>query len=722
MRVILGFLPMLFASHNAIDLEQRLGGLPREGLPLKATVNVHWEDHHIPFIEAENDADLAVALGIVHVHLRWGQMEIMRRVALGRVSEMIGPFGVKIDHVFRALGLARVAASIAEVLPAETAQWLESFVTGINHAIECAPRRPSEFRTLGISRERWRVEDVLALGRLAAVDVTWLTLIPLLREHDKALAARLWRRAVGLEGARGGTPTGGTGSLIASVLTRWLCWTGGSNSVALAPSRSASGGAWLASDPHLPVMLPNPFLIAGYKSPSFHVVGLMIPGLPFVASGRNPKIAWGGTNLHAASSDLFDVSDLPRQSIAERRERIRVRWGVDRTVTVRESPLGPVVSDLAILGRPRRRAFALRWVGSMPSDEITAMLRLNRATNWDEFRASLGSFAVPGQNLTYADAEGHIGKVMAVRLPRRPFAPVDEPVRPGSDADQWRSFLTAADLPVVFDPGDGFVASANEKPSGTTVPIGYVFSSSNRSERLSHLLGAQPRHSFHDLTGLQQDVIEPSALKLRDDLVQTLRGIAGPANGPVQQMVRVLAAWDGRYNSEFEGRALLRVVGVLPDPIAHRTQASKPLCRDLERPGFDPCGHRGGGPRRSRHGGAKSCGCRGTEAREIPHMGRDASPATVASDRPFPDHRAVVLLWRLAFGRGERDGAEDGARAHGAPPLCEPRRFGAAHLGPIRSRCELFRAAWRSGRLVPQHHHARPGTAVADGTIHKGAA
>jgi penicillin G amidase len=544
---------MLFASRKAVSLEQRLSDLPRDGLPLTASVNVHWDNHQIPFIEAENDEDLAVTLGIVHVHLRWGQMEIMRRLALGRVSEMIGPFGVRIDHAFRALGLARVAASIAAILPRETAQWLDSFVIGINHAIDRAPRCPPEFRTLGISRERWRIEDILALERLAAADVTWPTLITLLRERDKDLAASLWRRALGVEGAGEGRPAAGAQSPVALALMRWLSWTGGSNSIALAPSRSASGGALLASDPHLPVMLPSPFLVAGYKSPSFHAVGLMIPGLPFVALGRNPRIAWGATNLHAASSDLFEVSDLPQQSIRERRERIRVRWTPDRTATIRESPLGPVVSDLAMLGRSKRGAFALRWVGDAPSDEITAMLRVNRANNWDEFRAAFGSFAVPGQTLTYADVEGHIGKIMAARLPRRSSALPGEPVRRGSDADEWRSFVAAADLPIVFDPADGLVASANEKPSGTPVPVGYVFSSSTRREQLDHLLAARPRYSFDDLAALQQDVSSPWALKLRDDLVRSLHEAAGPANPRLQDVLQTLAAWDGRYTPDSRG-------------------------------------------------------------------------------------------------------------------------------------------------------------------------
>src|SRR5690606_18695570 len=85
----------------------------------------------------------------------------------------------------------------------------------------------------------------------------------------------------------------------------------GSNSFAVSARRSASGAALIASDPHLGVVLPNLWLSAGMQSPSHHAVGLMIPGVPVVALGRNRWIAWGGTSLHAASSDLFDVSAVP---------------------------------------------------------------------------------------------------------------------------------------------------------------------------------------------------------------------------------------------------------------------------------------------------------------------------------------------------------------------------------------------------------------------------
>ena len=151
--------------------------------------------------------------------------------------------------------------------------------------------------------------------------------------------------------------------------------------------------------------MPNLWILAGVKSPGFHAVGMMIPGVPFIAVGRNADIAWGGTNMRAASSDLYDISALPPGAIRSRSERIGVRWWADRTVEVRETSLGPVISDAPPLkwqGGP----LALRWVGHERGDEITAMVKVMKARNFEQFRRAFATFAVSAQNMIYADTGG----------------------------------------------------------------------------------------------------------------------------------------------------------------------------------------------------------------------------------------------------------------------------------------------------------------------------
>ena len=406
------------------DVAERLAAFPTAGLPLDETVTIHWSEQQIPFIEAESDGDAAFALGLVHAHLRLGQMATMRMIARGRVAEMIGPLGVDIDHGLRTLDFGRAAPEIERGMDAATRLWVQRFVDGINHYQDTAATLPHDFDVLNLEPEPWTVEDVFAMGRLAGTDVNWLVWMDLLPLRARAGWDELWARLVE-GGAVSVARSDGDGDT--ARMQRWLggLSKSGSNSLAVAGHRTDTGGALMANDPHLGILVPNVWLIAGIKSPSYHAVGLMAPGLPIFAIGRNPHIAWGGTNMRAASSDLYDVSDVPVSEIDERRESIGVRWWFDSDVTVRESEWGPIVTDVPLLADFDLPPLALKWTGHDASDEIGAMLAVSRARTFDEFRAAFDGFAVPGQNMLYADADGNIGRVLAVRLPNRNGPPAD---------------------------------------------------------------------------------------------------------------------------------------------------------------------------------------------------------------------------------------------------------------------------------------------------------
>lgn len=538
------------------SLDERLKQMPREGLPLRAPVAIYWDEHQIPFIEAESDADAAFALGLVHAHLRLGQMEILRRISQGRLAEMGGPPAVDIDHALRILDLGRAAPAIVAAMPPQSRAWLDAFVAGINHYQATADPLPHEFALLGLDREPWRPEEVITLGRLASIDINWLVWFRLMQERERADWPELWARLVragstsapsfegppppalaGLEGLLGG--------LIRP----------GSNAVVVGAGRSANGSALLATDPHLNLALPNLWLVGGIKSPSYHAVGLMVPGLPFVAVGRNPWIAWAGTNLRAAASDLFDVAAAPPADLRQREAAIKVRWWLDRTVPLRDHALGPIISDAPMLSTRKGEQLALKWVGHEPTDELTAMLRLGQARDWTAFREALDGFAISPQNMLYADAQGNIGQVIATRLPNRSMTLPDDIVRPPGEAAAWSRMVTQRDLPASFNPPAGFLASANNRPVEASIPIGYFFSSDDRILRLQELLGAKPKISLPDLQALQRDVYKGSAVALRDRLVARVTALgARPALGPEEaQALDLIAAWDGYYRADSVG-------------------------------------------------------------------------------------------------------------------------------------------------------------------------
>lgn len=557
---------------------ERLGQLPTTGLPLNHPVVIHWHERQIPFIEATDDHDLAVALGMVHGHLRLTQIEIMRRVAQGRLAEILGAVALPVDRAMRIIDFTRAVPQIEAQLPAGTRAWLEGFVAGINALIAGPPKgplpeRPEEFRLLGVEPEPWTLTDVLAVGRLAASDFTWKVWQKLIRLTGREDWETIWERLIsdnatampsfsgqavaagGPHCARDGPPDDAEQRFDAEILVD-RAGRNGSNCFAVSAARSATGSAILASDPHLGLMLPNVWLVAGFKSPGFHAVGMMIPGLPVVALGRNAAIGWGGTSLHAGSSDLVDLSGLPPAAIASRQETIHVRWGRPETMTMRETVHGPVITDIPRFAKSGKGPLALTWIGHRPTDEVTAMLGLLQATDFDSFVAALDGFAAPGQTMVYADASGRIGSALAAHLPRRPQNPPADLAVPPETVGHWESLVTARDLPHAVDPPEGLLASANNRPGDTVVPVGFFFSADERVNRIRALLRAKDRLSVADMAAIQLDVAMPSAPGLARQLVDLAAdGLADEpeSKAAVEEMLQDLRDWDGAHRADSAG-------------------------------------------------------------------------------------------------------------------------------------------------------------------------
>jgi penicillin amidase len=529
------------------------------GLPLERPVRVRFDAHQIPFVEAETDADAATALGALHAHLRLGQMEITRRLSQGRLAELLGPTAVPLDHSLRSLGMGTALAAMRDSLPAETRAWIEAYVAGVNAYQRGMRRRPLEFALLRIPVRDWSLDDVLLVSRLAGADVNWVIWIDILGLRKAAHAWRaVWGRILELGYA---SPASFTPEAWDAYLPRLLggVMRSGSNSFA---ARAGAGRAWLASDPHLSVIFPNVWMLAGYKSPSYHLVGLMLPGLPFAALGRNPRVAWGATNMYAASSDLVDVGDLPASAFRERREAIRVRGWFPVEARLRETDYGPVISDAPYLARYRGSPVSLRWMGHLPSDEISAFLAANRAGDWGQFRAAFATYSVSGMNVVYADADGHVGQLLAVRLPRRPQgAPSDLLVAPADSDRAWSRTADSDALPCHFDPSDGFVVSANNLPADPGFPIGYLFPPGDRHARIKALLQGSRELTFERFKAIQADVHSPSCDRLRHLLSARIGQTSAASKGRgLRKMLACLAEWDGDYKAASRGAAAFQLL------------------------------------------------------------------------------------------------------------------------------------------------------------------
>ena len=527
-------------------LQQRLAMLPTDKLPLQAAVNIYWNDQLIPFVEAQSKADLAQAVGLIHGHLRLAQIELTRYLGTGRIAELIGPLGIEIDRSLRLLDVAKAVPEMIDNMSDDTRSWVENFLIGLNTAITHCPEQPHECKILGIQAKPWTMTDLITLARINSADISWLLWLKLLKVRHKLPSAQwreLWPKLAGADGPSGYGSEGPFG--VQHILARQT--RSGSNSSAISGARMANGHAAIVSDPHLPIAIPTTGFFIGVKAPGLHLVGAMMSGLPFFLLGRNKHIAWGATNLHSQGSDLFDVSGLADHDIDVEEQVVKARWGKEHKIKIRRTEFGPIVTDGLVMKSDTPAA--LRWQGHQPSDEIGAMMAVANAQNWEEFHQALKPFAVTGLNMVFAGGEQQrAGHCIAAHLPRRPQQIQEDLIIPTSAARYWDQIADTRAMPTKIDTEQGFVVSANERPTESDFSIGYFFAPKDRSQRLTELFQANNPLTLADLQASQLDVKMPGVLALCQLLLQA--AAHNPALPEDQEIIDLLAQWDGGYQAQ----------------------------------------------------------------------------------------------------------------------------------------------------------------------------
>lgn len=547
--------------------EERIAMFPTDGLALERPVTVYWNAQQVPFVDAETDGDAAYVLGMIHAHLRLGQMELARRLVYGRLSEIAGPIANPIDTTLRILNYPASARAVYEAAPPESRRWIDRFVAGINVYAARMKTVPHEFDLFALRREAWKPEDLYAVGRLAGTDYSWLVWFTLLKYRDSPKWETIWnvmldagsgriysqnrmRENITRELNRHSLEQQDADQL--HVLLELLQDSAelGSNSVVVDAAHSATDAPLIASDPHLGLSLPNLWFVAGLRSPSYHLVGMMAPTLPVFAFGRNEHIAWGGTNLHAAGSDLYDISGVDEKHLTTHTETLHNRFWFPTRITYRTSPWGPVISDAPLVPKAGKKTLALKWVGHGMSDEISSLLEVNRASNWREFNAAFANYAVPALNMLYADRDGNIGRISATQLPRRTEKTPGDIFSDPKDYDaRWERLVGADALPSQFIPREGFLVSANNPTPNGTVAVGYFFSPPDRASRLTDIVRHYGKMDVERLKQMQQDVFSASSLIVRDALLQRMRELEVKESAAAQTM----RAWNGYYYADSRG-------------------------------------------------------------------------------------------------------------------------------------------------------------------------
>jgi penicillin G amidase len=561
---------------------------PREGTfrltGVHGQVEILRDRWGVPHVFAASDDDAYFALGWATAQDRLFQMELNRRLAQGRLAEVFGSRAAPADRLFRTMDFAGTARRMMARARPEASRTAEAYARGINAWVrELNGRLPPEFALLRIGFEPARADDFAGiLGFMAwNLNLSW-EFDPLFeRLVDKVgeeRALELYPYDFG--GSPSVYPAPGAHGLRLSLLERpederdLLSFgpsLSGSNNWVVGPRRSATGKAILCNDPHLAHALPGIWYEAHVKTPTLDVAGVTVPGFPLVVIGHNRDIAWGMTNLMVDGADFFvekmDPDDPSRVMskgewvpILSRAERIKVRGAPDVTFTVRTTPHGPVVSDL-MPGETRALAYQWNYHVVSGGGEIDAFYALDRARNWEEFRAAARHFGAVAQNVVYADRSGHIGLQAVGAIPRFHGRRDGLRFRRGWDgSEDWDGFVPFEDHPVSFDPPRGWLASANNPT--VPAPAPYYISSQwepvDRYARIAELLESRPRLSVEDMERMQSDTVVVSARELVPLILSACD--ARPASDPTARAaVDALRGWDGDMKADSPAAALFAV-------------------------------------------------------------------------------------------------------------------------------------------------------------------
>ncbi len=527
---------------------------------LGGAVRVVFDGGGLPHVEAASRDDLWFVQGYLHARERFFQMELARRIAGGRLAELVGPGGLDLDRKARTWRLSTVARQQGRTLTADERSALEAYSRGVNAALARWGRWIApETGILGLDPEPWSPVDTLGVGVVFQLGVTFAMGEELRRGVELARLGR--EAAVALWGwspgeARRWIPPAEPPRLPldprSDAITGGLSGIG-SNNWALGPGKTASGHPLLANDPHLGVQMPGTWYGIHLRGGGLDVIGASIPGAPGVMIGHNRNVAWGFTMAMLDDQDLYrltvdreharefvDGRWLPLQSI---REQIRVRGRREPvTVTVRMSRVGPVVRDRG------GEVLALAWAAARGPTALGAFLRMNEAETVRELAAAWEPVVGPAMNLVAADTEGHILHQVVGRVPLRERGAGRLPA-PGEDSRWWwKGFRPMEANPWKMDPPEGFLATANhdlfsEGDYASSLWFPAEFASPWRYRRIRRVLASREGWTAADCLALQGDVASGRARALLGLLLPDLRRHGGPT-------AAALMAWDGRMDSD----------------------------------------------------------------------------------------------------------------------------------------------------------------------------
>ncbi|WP_395050418.1 penicillin acylase family protein [Flavobacterium sp.] len=544
--------------------EQKLKNIQKE-------TTVYFDDFGVPHIYANSQKDAMTALGYVHAQDRLWQMELMRRIAPGRLSEMFGSKVLKTDKFFAGLGINENSEKAIAKLDknSQAYQLTLAYIDGVNQYME-EGKTPIEFQILGIKKEKFTIKDVYNIfGYMSFSFAMAQKNDPLMTDIRGKLGAN-YLKDFGLDGSLGTTQIKNfdgkaieyaeisksvTDLLESSQVPAFI----GSNSWVIAPNKTKNGKVIFANDPHIAFSQPCTWYEAHIIVPDYEIYGYYLAGTPFPLLAHNHNYAYGLTMFENDDVDLFQEEENPNnknqyktangfQDYKIRKETIKVKDSSDVVLEVRETQHGPVMNDL-LDGIKDAKPVAMYWIFTQQTNQmLEAVYSLSHSKNLIDFRKGVSLIAAPGLNIMYGDAIGNIAWNTSGKLYK-----LDKTVNPNfilngtNGIDDKKEFLDFSKNPHAINPSWNFIYSANNQPEavGGYLYPGYYLPQ-DRAKRIFGLLEPKNNWTKEDVGQMINDntsSITPSVVK---NLISALDLKSLSSNE--KKAMEILKKWNGSNN------------------------------------------------------------------------------------------------------------------------------------------------------------------------------
>ena len=532
---------------------------------------VFFDDYGVPHIYATSQKDAMTALGYVHAQDRLWQMELLRRIAPGRLSELFGTKALKNDLFFAGIGIEENSEKAVAQLDknSETYILAMAYVDGINQYMQ-EGKTPIEFQLLGVKKEKFTLKDVYNIfGYMSFSFAMAQKTDPLLTDiRDKFGMDYL--KDFGIDGSFGTTQLKSykgkcndyaeiSKSIVSLLDNSPMPSFIGSNSWVIGAQKTKNGKVIFANDPHIMFSQPCTWYEAHITTPNYEMYGYYLAGTPFPLLGHNHNYAYGLTMFENDDLDLFQEEENPAnnnqyktvdgyKNYALHQKIIKVKDSTSVTLNSKESIHGPIMNGL-LNTLTTKKPVAMSWIYTQQKNQILeAVHALSHSKKLDDFSKAISFIAAPGLNIMYGDAKNNIAWITSGKLYKLDKSVNGNFIMNGANGiDDKKEFLDFSKNPSAINPNWNYVYSANNQPE----PIeGYLYPGyylpKDRATRINGLLKPKNNWTSADVQNMTNDNTSATAISLIANWTQSIANTNWNANE--KKALETLKKWSGSNN------------------------------------------------------------------------------------------------------------------------------------------------------------------------------